>query len=136
MPLIGEELTRGAIGAFYEVYNALGHGFLEAVYANALEISLRERGFVVEREAATAVGFHGQAVGAYRIDLLVNDRLIVEVKAARHLDASAEKQLLNYLRSTRLELGLLMHFGPRPFFRRLVSTNKEGLFLRDAVPPR
>lgn len=133
--LLGEELTGGIIGAFYDVYNSLRFGFLEAVYANALERELRGRGLAVSREATVDVLYKGAPVGVYRVDLLVNDTVVVEVKATRFLDSHAEQQVLNYLRATRLEIGLLLHFGVRPAFRRFVSTNKPGPYLRDAIAP-
>jgi GxxExxY protein len=83
-----------------------------------------------------AVGYKGRKAGDYRADVVVDERVIVEVKATRFLDSHAEHQLLNYLRASQLEVGLLMHFGPKPFFKRLVSTNARGTFIRDAIPPR
>lgn len=134
--LLGEELTGGVIGAFYDVYNALRFGFLEAVYANALECELRARGLAVAREATVDVHYKGEKVGVYRVDMLVQDVLVVEVKATRFLDSHAEQQVLNYLRATRLEIGLLLHFGVRPAFKRFVSSNRPGPYIRDAIAPR
>ena len=133
--LLGEELTHGVIGAFYDVYNSLGFGFLESVYASALERELRERGFRVSREASVDVLYKGSPVGTYRVDLLVDDVLIVEIKATRFLDSHAGQQILNYLRATRLEIGLLLHFGVRPAFKRFVSSNRPGPYLRDVIAP-
>jgi GxxExxY protein len=130
------ELTHGIIGAFYDVYNELRFGFLEAVYAGALGIELRERGHLVQGEVPISIRYKGHVVGEYRADLLVDDSVLIEVKATRHLDPNAEHQLLNYLRGSGVEIGLLFHFGPRPYFKRLISTRKNGPFLRDAIPPR
>ena len=121
--LLQEELTRRIIGAFYEVYNSLGFGFLEAVYANALEQEMRARSLRVDREVWVDVAYKGQKVGQYRADVIVEQSVIVELKAGRLLDPSAQKQLLNYLRGTTLEVGLLLHFGPHPAFKRLVVSN-------------
>jgi GxxExxY protein len=127
------ELTHDILGAFYDVYNSLQFGFLEAVYVNALTAELRERGHHVAREVPIDVRYKGQSVGSYRVDLLVDDAVVLEVKATRCLDPQAEHQLLNYLRATRLEVGLLLHFGVRPAFKRLVCTSNRGSYLRDVV---
>lgn len=135
-PMFRPELTHGIIGAFYDVYNELPFGYLDAVYCGALAVELRERGHTVQREVPISVHYKGHAVGDYRADLLVDDAVIVEVKASRYPDPNGEHQLLNYLRATDCEVGLLFHFGPRPSFKRLVSTRKSGPYLRDAIPPR
>ena len=121
------------VGSFFDVYNTLRFGFLEAVYARALELELRSRGLEVAREAAVAVCYKGQNVGFYRVDLLVDGCIVVEVKATRLLDASARYQTLNYLRATGLSLGLLLHFGPRASFQRVVVRGRD---VRDAVVAR
>lgn len=108
------ELTHGVIGAFYDVYNELRFGYLESVYCGALVVELRARGHTVEREVPVSVYYKGRSVGDYRVDLMVDEGVLVEVKASRHLDPNAEHQLLNYLRATGREVGLLFHFGPRP----------------------
>ena len=115
--------TRKIIGVFYDVYNELGCGFLEAVYVEALTLALREARLSVEREVALKVSFRGNIVGRFRADLVVNDAVIVEAKAFPRLQSAHEAQLLNYLRATVLEVGLLFNFGPRPQFRRLVFEN-------------
>lgn len=119
------ELTGRIIGAFYDVYNELGYGFLESVYANALCLTLRNAGLVAEQEKAVRVWFHGVLVGEFRADVVVDGRVILEVKAARNLDSSHEAQLLNYLRATEIEVGLLLNFGPRPDFKRLAFANER-----------
>ncbi len=123
--LLDGELTREMIGAFFDVYNELGHGFVESVYQRALPIALSQRGIASQREAALRVCFRGEPVGDYRADLLVEGRIIVEVKAAERLVHVHELQLLNYLRATELQLGLLVNFGPRATFRRLINTRRR-----------
>ncbi len=131
--LFEEAITRRVIGAFYDVYNSLGYGFLESVYANALAIELVERGLHVVREARAEVRYKGEVVGMFRADLLVESRVVVELKASRHLDPAHGRQLINYLRSTDLEVGLLLHFGPRASFQRFISSNA---FVRAERHPR
>lgn len=118
--LLHEELTRSAIGAFYEVYNTLDYGFLEGLYVLALERELRGRGHRVSRELAVRVMYKGEELGMQRLDMVVDDLLVVEVKSTHALHASATRQLRNYLRATNLEVGLLFHFGPRAEFHRIV----------------
>lgn len=122
-PLIEERLTRVVIGAFYDVYNALGFGFLEQVYASALEREIAARGLRVAREASVIVRYKGAAVGAQRLDMVVDDKLVVEVKSALKLHPEAWRQVYSYLRATNLEVALLLHFGPEPKFHRVVSLN-------------
>jgi GxxExxY protein len=124
------EITEPIIGAFYEVYNELGHGFLESVYREAMAIALRAKGLEVEREKTVTVRFRNETVGVFRADLIVGSVVIVELKCARGLDASHEAQLLNYLKATGFEVGLLLNFGARPGFKRLVFETA-----RSAVAP-
>jgi GxxExxY protein len=121
--LLYGELTESLIGVFYDVYNELGHGFLESVYQKAMLIALRERGFRVEQEVPIQVTFRGQSVGNFYADILVNDRILLELKAAKTLDNSHEAQLLHYLRATDIEIGLLLNFGTKPQFKRLLFDN-------------
>jgi GxxExxY protein len=121
--LIGEELTGSAIGAFFAVYDALGSGFLEHVYAAALERELRSRGHHVAREVSVPVFYKGEKIAFQRLDILVDGKLVIEVKAAQDTPTIGNRQLLNYLRATRLEIGLLFSFGPQPTFKRVVSPN-------------
>ena len=121
--LVDRELTRAVIGAFYAVYSALGFGFLESAYVGAMELELRLAGLAVEREAPIAVLYRGQIVSRYRADLLVERRLILEIKATEVLNPLHRRQLMNYLRATDKELGLLLHFGPAPKFHRMLYTN-------------
>ena len=121
--LVHEDLTREIISAFYEVYNTLGYGFLESVYARALFSELARRGLHVQREVMIDVFYKGECVGSFRADMLVEGRVVVEYKASTWLVEADRNQLLNYLRSSCLEVGLLLHFGPRPRFRRVVAEN-------------
>jgi GxxExxY protein len=118
-----ESLTRQVIRAFYDVYNELGVGFVESVYESALHISLADRRVNVSRQAPVAVWYKGHQVGRFRADLVVEGTVILELKAVRKLEPSHEAQLLNLLRSTQLEVGLLLNFGPRPQVKRLVFSN-------------
>ena len=122
----GHELTHTVIGGFFEVYHHLGYGLLESVYAAALRRELEMRGLRVEREVSIEVLYKGEAVARQRIDMVINDCVIVEIKATEKVPPFARRQLLNYLRATRLELGLLLHFGPEPKVYRLVDTNKNS----------
>jgi GxxExxY protein len=117
------DLTDKIIRAFYNVYNSLGYGFLEKVYENAMVIELRDAGLKVIPQARIQVFYHKQVVGNYDADLLVEDTDIVELKAARALAREHEAQLLNYLKSTPYEIGLLLNFGPRPQVKRKVFDN-------------
>lgn len=114
-----DPLTYSAIGAFFEVYNTLGYGLFEHLYAAALEHELTVRGHRITREVPVIVLYKGIKLGVQRLDLLVDDRLVLEVKATHVLHPSATRQLYNYLRATRLRVGLLLHFGPEPHFFRV-----------------
>ena len=118
--LIHRELSEQVIGAFYETYNELGFGFLESVYENAFAMQLELAGFRVGRQHPIVVRFKGQKVGEFRADLLIENVLLVEIKSVTTLLPVHEAQLLNYLKATRIQVGLLVNFGPRPHFRRRV----------------
>ncbi|WP_133000950.1 GxxExxY protein [Luteimonas arsenica] len=118
--LVLRRLSDRVIGAFFDTYNELGHGFLESVYEAALAVRLRECGLRVEQQVPIDVRFHGHVVGQFRADMLVERRLLIEIKAAVQIAPAHEAQLLNYLKATRVHLGLLLNFGPRPEFRRRV----------------
>ena len=113
-------VTQDVIGAFYEVYNELGHGFLESVYREAMIVALRSKNLVVEREKTVNVEFRGKIVGVFRTDLLVQNCVVAELKCARTIDSNHEAQLLNYLKATKFEVGLLLNFGVKPQFRRMI----------------
>src|SRR4051812_47180473 len=125
--LIHEEITREIIGAFYEVYNVLGYGFLEDIYARALEIELRNRGLLVERQFPFKVEFKGQQIGFHRCDKLVERKVIVELKATELLPQTSKDQLRNYLAAAKLRLGMLLHFGPKARFYRIVGPGGDAI---------
>jgi len=118
-----KETTDKIIKGFYEVYNELGHGFLESVYERSLEIALNSSGPKVCRRIQIPVWFRGKPVGDFTADMLVSDCVLLELKAASSLDSSHQAQLLNYLRATEIEVGLLLNFGLRPEFKRLIFDN-------------
>jgi GxxExxY protein len=120
-----KDLTETIIGVFYEVYNELGHGFLESVYERAFDVALKAKDLEVLRQIDVPVWFRGQKVGDFVADILVNKCVLLELKAARTLDTAHEAQLLNYLRATEIEVGLLFNFGIKPEFRRLVFENSR-----------
>ena len=117
------DITDAIIGGFYDVYNELGQGFLESVYREALALVLAERGLKIEQERLVTVTLHETIVGVFRTDLLVSNLVIVELKCARNLDSAHEAQLLNYLKATEFEVGLLLNFRNRSQFRRILPDN-------------
>ena len=123
--LLEEQLTRSIIGAFYEVYIALGYGFLEHLYVLALEQELLARGHKVARQVSVHVYYKGRQLGQQRLDMIVDDRIIIEIKSTADLHAGAHRQLRSYLQGTRLELGLLLHFGPEAKFYRVIASNQS-----------
>jgi GxxExxY protein len=118
-----KELTYKIIGVFYDVYNELGHGFLESVYQRSLAHALESSGLQVKSEIKIPVWFRGLRVGQFEGDLLVDNLVLLELKVARCLDRSHIAQLLNYLRATDIEVGILLNFGLKPEFKRLVLDN-------------
>jgi GxxExxY protein len=118
--LIERELSRSVIAAFFDVYNVLGYGFLEHVYQKALERELRQRGHSVGRQVAVPVFYREAAIAEQRLDMIVDHKLVVEIKSTQELPKFARRQVYNYLRATDLEVGLLLHFGPTAKFYRLV----------------
>jgi GxxExxY protein len=123
LDLLHADLTERLIGGFFSVYNTLGHGFLESVYEEATTIVLSCIGLRVERQVPLTVYFRGIAVGTFKADLIVESSIVVEIKASRTIDSAHEAQLLNYLRASKLEVGLVMNFGAHPQFKRLVCSN-------------
>jgi GxxExxY protein len=119
------DLTEKIIGVFYDVYNELGYGFLECVYEESLVIALHEAGLNTDRQIALPVWFRGHKVGEFRADLLVENSVLLELKSARSLEPAHEAQLLHYLKSTEVEVGMLLNFGTRPQFRRLLFDNER-----------
>jgi GxxExxY protein len=120
-----KELTEQIIKSFYDVYNELGHGFLEKVYQNSLFLELKHRGFKVEAQKRIKVYFKGFEVGEYYPDLIINDSVILELKAAECIVDEFENQILNYLRATDIEVGLLLNFGVKPEIKRKVFDNEK-----------
>jgi GxxExxY protein len=125
------QITDRVIGVFYDVYNELGYGFLESIYEESLVIALRQAGLTVSRQVAIPVWFRDHKVGDFRADLLVENCVLVELKCARLLEPAHIAQLLHYLRSTEVEVGLLLNFGSRPQFRRLLFDNERKKFRAD-----
>ena len=121
--ILHKELTGSILKLFYEVYNELGHGFLEKVYQNALYNELKNNGFEVESQKQIKVYYKNIEVGEYYADLIVNDKVILELKATEVITEANEFQLLNYLKSTNVEVGLLLNFGKKPEFCRKVFQN-------------
>jgi len=126
--LIAEELTYSIIGASHEVFKQLGFGFREHVYIKALERELRARGHRVAREVSVVVMYKGEELTTERMDMLVDDQVVVETKSTARLDESASRQLYNYLRATRIEVGLLLHFGVKSANHfRIISSNPSSI---------
>jgi len=121
-----EELTKSIIGCAFTVHNALGAGFLEQVYENALRVELSRQGLRVRQQAPIDVRYEGEIVGQYYADLWVEDRIIVELKAVRTLSKAHEVQLVNYLTATGVDVGLLLNFGPSVQVKRKFRTYKPG----------
>jgi GxxExxY protein len=117
------ELTKAIIGCFYSVYNELGFGFIESVYENSLSLALKEKGFEVHRQIAIPVWFHGTKVGDFDADVMVNRLVLLELKTARAIESAHLGQLMNYLKATEIEVGLVLNFGPKPEFKRIVFGN-------------
>lgn len=123
--LLQANVTDKIIGSFFEVYRELGYGFLESVYANAMAIELGRRNQAVRREVPVQVYYAGVAVGTFCFDMLVEEVVLVEVKSTEQMSDADERQLLNYLRASSIEVGLLLHFGPEPKYKRLVYSNSR-----------
>jgi GxxExxY protein len=119
-----DDLTKTIIGVFYDLYNELGPGFLESIYRESMRLALMQIGLETQTEVAIPVSFRGELVGVFRADLVVNDAVLIELKACEALAREHESQTLNYLKATRIEVALLMNFGPTPRFKRLVMDNE------------
>lgn len=117
------EISEQIIKAFYTVYNALGHGFLEKIYVTALSIELKKIGLDIKNEHPLHVFYKEKAIGEFFADIIVQDCIIVEAKAVKKLAPEHEAQLLNYLKGTKIEVGLLLNFGPKPEIKRMAFTN-------------
>jgi GxxExxY protein len=119
------ETTEKIIKAYYKVYNTLGYGFLEKVYEKAMMIELKKVGLHAERQVSIKVYYEGEMVGEYYADIIVVNKVIVELKASEALCVEDEAQLLNYLKATEIEVGLLLNFGIKPQLKRKLFTNDK-----------
>jgi GxxExxY protein len=128
------DITGAVIGGMYVVHGELGSGFLEGVYANALSVVLRAAGLMVEREVPIEVVFHGERVGWYRADMIVEGKVLVEVKTGRRIHPRHRAQVLNYLRATGREVGLVLNFGRSAEAKRVVSTRHRHQPRRTSPP--
>lgn len=123
--LLHQEITDKILKSFFNVYNTLGYGFLEKVYENSLLIELSENGLQTIQQVAIPVYYHEKQVGNYFADLLVENKVIIELKACENIINEHEIQLLNYLKATNFEVGLLLNFGAKPEFKRKVFSNSN-----------
>lgn len=121
--MLHSDLTAKIIKAFYKVNDSLGYGFLEKVYENALRLELQNMNLEVQQQKNIKVYYEGLQVGEYFADLLINNLVIIELKAAESLCHEHEAQLINYLRATDIEVGLLLNYGKRAEFKRKIFTN-------------
>ena len=119
------EITDRILKCFYEVYNELGDGFLESVYENAISIALKNEGLLFERQRGIPVYFRGIVVGNFTADIIVENKIVLELKAIQRLDKVHEAQLINYLKATRIEIGFLLNFGVKPEFKRIIFNDKR-----------
>lgn len=131
--IVEKQLSYVIVGCFFTVYNELGHGYLESVYAAALEIELKRRGLFVEREHPVVVMYKGIEIGHHRLDMLVERRIVVEIKATEKVNDIAKRQLRNYLTGLNFELGLLLHFGPTAQSDRVLRKGKAESSKRDSA---
>lgn len=129
--LLHRELSNQIIKCFYKVYNELGYGFLEKVYENSLMIELLDAGLYARKQAPIKVQYKNKIVGDYYADIVVEDSIILELKASEHIVEEHELQLINYLKATDIEIGLLLNFGKSPEFRRKIFTNDRKRWNRD-----
>jgi len=118
-----DDLTQSIIGVFYEVYNELGFGFVESLYSSAMRMALAQAGMRVQVEVPLSVQFRGEVIGVFKADLIVNERVLIELKTCEVLMKTHCSQTLNYLKATKIEVALLMNFGPTPTFKRFVLDN-------------
>lgn len=123
-----QELSSTILKCFYKVYNTLGYGFLEKVYENALMLELSENGIYAQKQKSITVYYNEIPVGNYFADIIIEDTIILELKAAEFLVEEHEFQLINYLKATEIEIGLLLNFGKKPQFKRKIFSNgRKGL---------
>ena len=124
--LLHEEITSEIVGAFYHVYNGLGYGFLESIYMRAMFPQLRKRGLQVDREYPIPIVFEEEQLGLHRCDMIVNKTIILEIKATETLSDAPRKQLRNYLAALKLDLGMLLHFGPKANYYRILGPRSSN----------
>ena len=129
--MLHSDITEKIIETFYKVYNTLGYGFLEKVYENSVIIKLKQLRFSVEKQKKIKVYFEGNIVGEYIADLVVNKKVIIEIKAVEKLCEEHKFQLINYLKATNKEVGLLLNFGKKPEFKRVIFTNERKYWNTD-----
>ena len=123
MTYLHQKITEKIIKAYYQVYNTLGYGFLEKVYHNALLLELRKQDFYCQSQFPIKVFYEGVQVGDYFADIIVDESVVIEIKAMESLCEEHEYQLINYLKATDIEIGLLLNFGKKPEFKRKIFTN-------------
>jgi GxxExxY protein len=123
--MLHEQLTKEIIGVFFEVYNELGYGFTEKIYEKALRIALGQAGHKVLAQVKLEVGFRNEVLGEYMIDLLVDDLIVLEIKAVLEIVPAHEHQVMTYLKASGFEVGLVFNFGPKPEFKRVFLENKK-----------
>ena len=123
MNLLHQEITEKIIKSYFKVYNTLGYGFLEKVYENAMVIELRKNGLEVKCQYPITVLFNNEIVGEYYADIIVNGIVVIELKAVKEISEEHEYQLINYLKATKIELGLLLNFGKLAEYKRKVFMN-------------
>lgn len=129
--LLHKKITDAVLKAYYDVYNDLGYGFLEKVYQNAMYLELKSLGYKVEVQKQIKVYFRNQLVGEYYADILIEDKIIIELKACELLMNVHIAQLMNYLKATEVEVGLLLNFGEEPEFKRIIYTNDRKKYLKN-----
>ena len=123
--MLHQEVTGSVIKSFYNVYNELGYGFLEKIYEKAMIIELQKRGLKCVAQYPIQVTYKGLSIGDYFADIFVADSIIVELKAAEFISLGHESQLINYLKATDIEIGLLLNFGRKPKFKRKIYSNNN-----------
>ncbi|MBC8416435.1 MAG: GxxExxY protein [Candidatus Cloacimonetes bacterium] len=123
--MLHEDITEKILAAFFNVYNTLGYGFLEKVYENSLVIKLKQLGFSVKKQKNIKVYFEEHIVGDYFADLIINSKVIIKIKAVDKLCDEHKFQLINYLKATNMEVGLLLNFGKKPEFKRAIFSNER-----------
>lgn len=129
--LLHKKITEDIIKIYFDTYNQLGYGFLEKIYQNAMFFELKNKGYNVKAQSPIKVYLKGQLLGEYYSDLLVEDKVIVELKACEVLKSAHVAQLMNYLKATKIEVGLLLNFGEEAEFKRIIYTNDRKKNLKN-----